>query len=82
MFEAFTVSYDDLSPDINRHIFGTGKIDYCDDYLYEDYLVVQRNGKTIFCKPESQLAEGTQAILELMELSYCLLGPGWTRDMI
>ena len=68
MFRAFTVDYNELPSDVNREAFETEGI----DEYYEDYLVVQMEGKTIFCKPESGLSEGLGMIMEVMELSYYL----------
>ena len=68
MFKAFTVTYNDLPDDVNRDAF---KTDGVEEY-YEDYLVVQVNDKTIFCRPESQLSENTQMIMGIMELIYSL----------
>lgn len=68
MFKAFTVDYTDIPPDVNRTAFETDGIE---EYS-EDYLVVQVDGKTIFCKPESGLSKGTCMIMDLMELAYYL----------
>lgn len=68
MFKAFTVGYNDIPSDVDRKVFET---DGVEEY-YEDYLIVQVDGKTIYCKPESGLSEGTQMIMDLMELAYYL----------
>ena len=72
MFKAFTVTWNDIPPDVNRDAFGGN--DVAEDILkyYDDYLVVQVDGKTISCKPESGLSKGTSMIMELMELAYYL----------
>lgn len=70
MFKAFTVNYSDLPPDVNRDAFETGGV----EEYYDDYLVVQVDGKTIFCKPETSLSEEKRVkmIMDLMELAYYL----------
>lgn len=68
MFKAFTVDYNELPSDVNRDAFETEGI----DEYYEDYLVVQMDGKTIYCKPESGLSEGLEMVMEVMELAYYL----------
>ena len=68
MFKAFTTTYGDLPPDVDRMAFETEGI----DEYYEDYLVVQVDNKTVYCKAESLLTEGTGTIPELMELAYYL----------
>lgn len=67
-FEAFTVIYNDLPDDVNRNAFETGGV----EEYYEDYLVVQVNGSTVFCRPESQLSDGLQMTTDLMNLAYFL----------
>ena len=68
MFKAFTTTYSDLPPDVDRMAFETEGI----DEYYEDYLVVQVDNKTVYCKAESGLSNGTGMISELMELAYYL----------
>ena len=68
MFKAFTTTYGDLPLDVDRMTFETEGI----DEYYEDYLVVQVEGKTIFCRPESGLSDGTQMLMDIMELAYYL----------
>jgi hypothetical protein len=68
MFKATVVGYTDLPDDVNRDAFETGGVEEC----YDDYLVVQVDGKTIWCKPESKLDEGMKMTVDLMELAYYL----------
>jgi hypothetical protein len=65
MFRAITLSYNDLPSDVNRAALDTARTE-------ENYLVIQMDGRTICCKPESELLEGLEMIMELMELSYYL----------
>jgi hypothetical protein len=65
MFRAITLSYNDLPNDVNKDAFEA-------EGVKENYLVVQVDGKTIFCKPESGWSEGSEMIMDLMELSYYL----------
>ena len=68
MFKAFTTTYEGLPPDVDRMAFETEGV----DEYYEDYLVVQVDEKTVFCKPESGLSNGTGMIIEFMKLAYYL----------
>lgn len=70
MFTAFTVDFHDIPKDVNRDAFGGGCLETDAMKYYDDYMVVQVDGKTIYCKPE--LSEGLPMIVELMELAYYL----------
>lgn len=72
MFKAFTVSWNDIPKDVNRGALGGDCVGEDVKKYYDDYLIVQVDGKTIWCKLESQLDEGMKMITELMELAYYL----------
>lgn len=71
MFKAFIANWDDIPGDVNRNVFVSGEADLSDDYLYDNYLVVQVDG-TIYCKPESEFDDDMKMTTELMELAYYL----------
>ena len=66
MLKAFTVNYGDIPKDVALDAFETGGV----EEYYEDYMVIQVEGKTIFCQPESRLFERTQMIMDLIKVAY------------
>lgn len=74
MFRAFTVDYSELPSDVNKDALKSDeakKGNVVDEY-YDDFMVVQVNGRTISCLPESGLSTGYSRTTDLMELAYYL----------
>lgn len=72
MFKALLVSYQNLPPDVDRDAL---RDDMADNGLeidehYDDFMVIQENGRTISCRPESGMSTGYSMTTDLMELAY------------
>lgn len=74
MFRVFTVDYSELPSDVNKDALRDNMADkgLKIDERYNDFMVVQLNGKTIACRPESGLSVRYSMTTDLMELAYYL----------
>lgn len=68
MFRVTTSTYNYLPLDVDRKTSGFNNRGH--DYLYEDYIIVQKKGKTVFCEPISKLPKCVGKIQELLDIAY------------
>jgi len=68
MFKTFIVNYKEIPEDVNLDAFKTGG---AEEY-YEEYLVIQVNGDTIYCRPKSYLSGEIRKIVDLIKIAHHL----------